>query len=443
MTWQTLGILAPRGAIVLLFAAAVSAQDAKVDYVKDVRFGVDQIEKECRALLSLKKIDWKKATAPLLADAKKVKTDGEHLMLLWRLLARLHDGHAEVQPLERGKDVQPTWPDRSGGPGLFLCRARQKLFIKNAWGPAAASGLAAGMEVTAIGGQPAAKWLDQRVLDLSDLTSFSTTQQAFFFACHQGLAGAPGTSLDFEVVDASGHARKCTVTYEKLEQTAQGPAFAPATLEHTRDLHFGRTQDGFGYVHVRRCKEDLPAQMDEALEKLGDVPGMILDFRGNSGGAFDHAALFGRFLAKGDAWLGGVRYESAGEHPYAGPMVVIVDATVRSAGETASGMFQEDGRAYMIGESATAGMASTKKTIELPSRMFALYVSVASNKGRFQGGKGIEGIGIQPHELVEFDAADLVDGRDTLIRRAEVLLRSFPKGKVKYVPSEHGWKMPK
>ncbi|TDJ78016.1 MAG: hypothetical protein E2O39_01710, partial [Planctomycetota bacterium] len=38
-----------------------------------------------------------------------------------------------------------------------------------------------------------------------------------------------------------------------------------------------------------------------------------------------------------------------------GPIAVIVDATVRSAGETSSGIFGEDGRAHMIGESDTGG----------------------------------------------------------------------------------------
>jgi carboxyl-terminal processing protease len=49
-------------------------------------------------------------------------------------------------------------------------------------------------------------------------------------------------------------------------------------------------------------------------------------------------------------------------------------------------MFKEDGRAYMIGESPTAGMSAQKEVIELPSRLFALYVAVRSNKQRFNGG---------------------------------------------------------
>ena len=85
-------------------------------------------------------------------------------------------------------------------------------------------------------------------------------------------------------------------------------------------------------------------------------------------------------------------------------------------------------------------MADTQKTtIDLPSGRFQLYVSVASNKARFQGGKGIEGVGVVPHELVAFDPEDLAAGRDTLIRRAEALLRDFPQAKVRYDPARHGW----
>ncbi len=174
------------------------------------------------------------------------------------------------------------------------------------------------------------------------------------------------------------------------------------------------------------------------LAKIGPVPGLILDCRANGGGGCDHAAVFGRFVPKGKHFS----VASAGETPYGGPLVVIVDAGTRSAGETVSGMFKEDGRAYMIGESPTAGMSSQKEIIELPSGRFSIRVSVASNMKRFNNGRGIEGIGVIPHEIVPCDRRDLDRGVDTQIRRAEELLDDFPVREVLYRPERFGWKPP-
>ena len=405
-------------------------------YERDVEFALGQIDAQCATLIRSKKIDWKAVSKEFTAEAKKVESDAEHLVLLVRLLARLRDGHAQVRPTERTRDLK--WPDDAPGGGertgcgMFWCRAGKKIYVKSTWNAAAEVGLKPGMEVLTVDGQPVAKWLDARVAQLSDYRSYSSEQHAFFDACHSGLAAAPGTRLELQVKDPGGAKRKRTVTYTKAALGAWGPAVFPPDLQRAGDVSFGVLTSKWGYVHVRRSPGELPEQIDAALAVVGEAPGLILDFRANSGGGFDHEALMGRFVPAGETLRGQVTYASAGPKPYGGPIVVIVDGTTKSAGETGAGIFKEDGRAYVIGESPTAGMASQKTTIELPSGLFSLYVSTHSNKARFNGGKGLEGIGVIPHEVVEFDPEDLAAGRDTLIARAEALLAKFPVEQVPY-----------
>ncbi|MBI5432360.1 MAG: hypothetical protein HZA52_05990 [Planctomycetes bacterium] len=416
----------------LALAFAAPTARAQSPYERDVAFALDELEKQCGSFFATKSIDWKAVRKEFGASAKSIKTDREHLVLLTRLLARLEDGHATVTATEKTKDVK--WPDEPEptGAGIFWCRSGKKILLKSVWNEAAELGLQPGMQVVKVDGKPVDKWLDARIAAFRDRYSFSTDHQAFFWTCHRGLAFPKGTRLELELEKLDGKKKKCTLTYVQGKPGRWGPAVFPPNLETKGDITFGLLKSGNAYVHVRRSPDDLPAQIDVALAAVGAAPGMVLDFRANSGGGFDHEDFMGRFVPAGEKLVGDVTYESRGPHPYGGKLVVLVDGTVLSAGETASGVFKEDGRAYMLGESPTAGMSSQKTTIELPSGLFGLYVSVRSNKHRFNGGRGIEGIGVIPHELVAFEAKDLAAGVDTLIRRADELLAKFPADKVPF-----------
>ena len=87
--------------LILFVCAGMPARGSDVDYEKDIRFALEELEKNCGHFFKLKNIDWKKVSKAFLKDAKKVETDSDHLVLLVRLLARIKDGHARVNPLDR------------------------------------------------------------------------------------------------------------------------------------------------------------------------------------------------------------------------------------------------------------------------------------------------------------------------------------------------------
>ncbi len=423
--------------------AATSAPAQELDAEAEIAFALDALEERCGHFFELKGIDWGKVRKEFENANEDVETLGDLHYQLTRLLARVHDGHAYVKVLDEGLTLE--WPEHARqenhtGPGLFLVQIGKKLFVKESFKTGADVGLKPGAELLKIDGEKPLAWLEERIEQVSDTKSFSSVQHAQFFVLSKGLTDPEGTRLEFQFKLPDSRKKKtATVTYTaKVSAVPNGPAAMPEDIEGSSDLHWAMLPSGHGWIHVRRCPSDLAERVDEALASLGEPRGIVLDFRGCSGGGFDHDALYGRFVPEGETFGTPKSYASAGPNPYAGPVVVIVDGSVASAGETASGMFKEDGRAWMIGDSPTAGMSSGKTTIELPSGQFALYVSISSNKGRFNGGRGIEGIGVPPNEVVEYDPEDLFEGRDTLILRAAELLDDMPKS-VPYKPADFGF----
>ena len=167
---------------------------------------------------------------------------------------------------------------------------------------------------------------------------------------------------------------------------------------------------------------------------MGETEGLILDFRSNMGGGYDRDAVLGRFVPEGQTFGGEA---SAGPHPYTGQIVVLIDPATISAGETIVGELKEEGRAYLIGPGGTHGASGSKEEVVAPSGKFGIRFVVASNKQRFNGGRGVEGLGIEPDEIVEYEPKLLVQGIDPCIQRAEELLeKPLPKKAVTYVPPE-------
>jgi carboxyl-terminal processing protease len=407
-----------------------AAENTRPAYEKDVEFLLTGLERQAGHFFQLKGIDWPTVAGQFREEVKSVKSDAEHLKLCLRLLARLKDGHAGVGDL---KMSIPEELQRRNfcGPGVRLMTIGTKVYIREAFGPAAQRGFEIGIEATKIDGLPAYDWLCQRVDKMREMEGYSTDHQAFYAACHWGMGEAEGTPIEFELAHVGGANSNVRIKRQGDRVLAPfGPVFLPAHLKRIGRQRYGRTESGFGYIHLRDVPGNLPEQLDTMCGTIGDVPGLILDMRANGGGGCDHEAVFARFLARRQPWR---QYRGTDQQGFVRPVVVIVDAGTRSAGETVAGMLKEDGRAFLVGDSPTAGMSSQKAILKVPSGLFSVSFSVLSNKKRFNEGRGIEGIGVPPHELVPYDLAELAQGVDSQIRRAEQLLKQgLPKERVPY-----------
>ncbi|MEO6912258.1 MAG: S41 family peptidase [Edaphobacter sp.] len=124
------------------------------------------------------------------------------------------------------------------------------------------------------------------------------------------------------------------------------------------DLAF-MIRPGVGYIHVTSFMETTSREVGDALDKFGDINGLVIDLRSNPGGLLNEAVnMADKFLDKGQivvsqrgrAFPDQVYRAAHGEEGKKYPIVVLVNRNTASAAEIVSGALQDHDRALIVGE---------------------------------------------------------------------------------------------
>jgi carboxyl-terminal processing protease len=115
---------------------------------------------------------------------------------------------------------------------------------------------------------------------------------------------------------------------------------------------------GIGYLHVTNFMETTSREVGDALEKFGDINGLVIDLRGNPGGLLTEAVnMSDKFLQKGQIVVSqrgrafpDQVYRAAHGSDTKYPIVVLVNRNTASAAEIVSGALQDHDRALIVGE---------------------------------------------------------------------------------------------
>ena len=173
-----------------------------------------------------------------------------------------------------------------------------------------------------------------------------------------------------------------------------------------------RIEKGYGYVYIEtfnnsKLTDDLIDALNSITKGLnGDLPGLIIDLRGNRGGLLDQSvkvsSLFldgGEVLsAKGKKLQDTQRYHAEqGELFPDTPIVIIINSGSASAAEIVAGALQDRGRAVVIGR-RSFGKGSVQSVIPLSRDKGALKIT--TQRYYTPSGKSIQGRGIMPDVLV-------------------------------------------
>ena len=349
----------------------------------------------------LKKIDWKKVGDELLPQADKIQTENDFGLLCLRMVARLQDSHAQLLPGSAGPPA-PELPLYDPG---FACliddRDRPVVYYLDPNGPAAKAGLKIGMTIAAFDGQLSEKAIDQWMKETSDFYGYSSERYLRYEAARAFTSvREKGALVKVEAEDLDGN------PLQFVMPATMGIRYLPrlpVPIEGINDsgaVEFKRLSNDIGYIYVRRINPDLATGLDKAVHELGDIKGLILDVRGNSGGGFDADEAFRAFDP---------------QH-YGAPIALLLDERCISAGEGWASWFIANKRARTFG-ATTAGASSRKAEYELTNHLYKVRIPVKAYTGSLD--RPIESRGLEPDVPVRCNAKDLSDGKDTVLETAK------------------------
>ena len=372
----------------------------------------------------LKGIDWPAVGEELLPRSEKVESDREFGLLCLELVARLEDSHAALLA-GTARPPQVAFPQWDPG---FACllddRERPVVYSVDSGGPAEKAGVAIGMAVIRINDLPVSEAMEAWMKNITRYVGFSSKRylryQAARMFCRQMTKGQP-IHVQLERPDGE------QVTFQL--PCTQGVRYLPRLpvpikgVSDSASVSWTKLDGDIGYIYVRRIRSDLIERLDRAVGELKDVQGIVIDVRGNSGGGFDATRAHRNFVADDG--------QESDRPRFLGPMTLLLDARCISAGEGWASWFLAERRATAFGES-TAGASARKEVYPLKNGLYRVQFPVKAYTGFLD--RPIERRGLEPDVAVRQNAADLTDGRDTVLEAAKAFLTQTARTATKNTP---------
>lgn len=397
-----------------------------------------------------KGIDWDglyAAVAPQVAAAEATGDRQAYYLALRSYAFALPDGHVGLLGADDGARAAAI----GGGYGFALIGlddGRHNAHVILPDGPAERAGMGWGAEILALNDRPVASaladvstmWVDappataegRRLAQQRLLTRAPIGAQVSVTFRNPG--GQPVTALLTAVDDqlAGLEAARLTPPAGPLDSPVQA-RIMPGGQGYLRITSIGPTLGGFSFRGlVRAAIADFVAN---------DVPAVIIDVRGNAGGADDLAAyVVGFFASERVVYEGITGYNSATRHHelehtlyiepqtphYAGPVIVLVDGETRSSGEGIPMAIQRLPQGRVVGVSGTHGSFGMANGLaQLPGGYLFVYPRGQSldARGRIQldSDRELRG-GVVPDIRVPLTAqtvrAMYAEGRDVALELA-------------------------
>ncbi len=276
--------------------------------------------------------------------------DGKKLMefAIEAMLYQGTDPYTEYFPWGDQDEILSISEGSYAGIGSAIVKRGNAVYITGPYwdSPARAAGLRAGDRIIAVDGDT--------VRATTDVTEVS-----------RRLRGQAGTSVTVDI--ARPYAAD---SLHSIEIVRRDITVNPLP-------YYGRLDNGVGYILLEQFNESSARKVKAALTDLlagGDLPGLIIDLRGNGGGLLEGAVqIAGLFVPKGTEIVRTRGRDALSERIYKTtetpiapelPLAILVDGRTASSSEILAGAMQDLDRAVIAGErSFGKGLVQTTRPL--------------------------------------------------------------------------------
>lgn len=291
-------------------------------------------------------------------------------------MTRTLDPYTEFMPEEQMSDFELLTTGKYGGVGSLIRKKGDYVIFAQPYkgSPADRAGIRIGDRIVRIDGQEARGMTIEQVSAL--------------------LKGSPGTKVKLTVERLLGG--------EQQELTLRRERIAIPSVPY-----YGYVADGIGYIQhsdfTEGSYDELRAAL-EALQRQGELRGLILDYRSNGGGILQEAVkIVSLFVPKGTEVVSTrgrakdaghtFRTESAPVAPNL-PLAVLVNGNTASSAEIVAGALQDLDRAVLVGQKSF-GKGLVQSTRPLG---YNTMVKMTTAKYYMPSGRCIQAIDYSAHE---------------------------------------------
>jgi len=366
---------------------------------------------------AFKGLDWGAARdryRPLVAAAE---SDEEFYSLVNNMLWELKASHNALVPPGYMASVEPA-VFAEGGIGVQVRMLDNRAVITSVdpGSPGQKAGLRPGYVLQAIDGVPVDEMAKQIRRNMPPDNERGRLAQATKSILSR-ICGAAETEVFLACLDESGEGKEARVVRAKRRGVAVGPRGAGFYM--AIEFEAKRLAEDIGYIRLNTLQPQFAPMISAAIKSLGDISGVIIDLRGNSGGEIEalpelflkeKALLFLRKTREGETSV----FSAPAPDAYQGPLAVLIDVTSGSASEVFAACLQALGRAAVVGE-RSPGSALESDVMIFPNGAVFLY-PVAEIK--IPDGAVLEGRGVVPDIEARLTRESLLKGVDSQLDAA-------------------------